>query len=304
MPARVRYPDISRQTPSRNGEIRALAARQRDLVTRDQLSSLGLGPAAVARRVADGSLRRVFRAVYTVAQAPLSREAMWLAAVLACGEGAAISHFAAGLHLGVSRFRTARIDVLAPRKRTLDGVRVHYCRTLPLDDVTTVRGLPVTRFKRLVVDLADVLTPFQLANVLHQGAGRGLVPPDIPSPLGRHNLATLNKAFALHRAGSAGTRSTAEDVFLRLISDLPEPIVNTVHLGFEVDFRWPEHLLVVEVDGPLHGRAYNRNADDHRDVALVAAGYTVLRFSADDVQSRGGWVRETVLRENLLMLTG
>src|SRR5687768_17001157 len=100
MPARVRFPDISSHTPTRNGELRALAARQRDLVTREQLSALGLGPAAVARRVDAGLLRRVFRGVYTLTQAPLSRETYWLAAVLACGPGASISHYAAGTQLG------------------------------------------------------------------------------------------------------------------------------------------------------------------------------------------------------------
>ncbi len=82
-----------------------------------------------------------------------------------------------------------------------------------------------------------------------------LVPPNIPAPPGRHNLAILDRAFELHHAGSAGTRSTAEDVFLRRIADLPEPIVNTGFLGFEVDFRWPQQLVVVEVDGPPRGRA-------------------------------------------------
>ena len=100
------------------------------------------------------------------------------------------------------------------------------------------------------------------------------------------------KAFALHHSGSAGTRSTAEDVFLTF--DLPEPLVNVVYLGFEVDFRWPAQRVAVEVDGPHHGRAYNRNADIARDKALVADGYTVLRFSADDVQQRGPAVTHLV----------
>lgn len=96
--------------------------------------------------------------------------------------------------------------------------------------------------------------------------------------------------------GSAGTRSTAEDAFLTL--GLPEPVVNTVHLGFEVDFRWPRQLLVVEVDGPPHGRPYNRNADTHRDEALQSAGYTVMRFADTDVQHHGASVARRV-REHL-----
>jgi len=299
MPAAVRYTDISRHTPSRDAAIRAVAARQRDLITRAQLSGLGVGPAAVARRVSDGMLRRLFRGVYAVSAAPLPREARWLAAVFACGEGAGISLFAAGTHLGVSRFRSPVIDVLSPRRRALEGVRVHFCRTLDPGAITVVRGIPVTRFARLIVDFADVLTPHQLANVLHQGAFKGLVPPDIPVAPGRRGAKTLRKAFELHRSGSAGTRSTAEDVFLTL--GLPEPLVNVVYLGFEVDFRWPDARVAVEIDGPHHGRSYDRNADARRDEVLVAAGYTVLRFSDADVQARGPDVARRVraaLRES------
>ena len=81
-------------------------------------------------------------------------------------------------------------------------------------------------------------------------------------------------------------------MFLRL--DLPEPLVNVVYLGFEVDFRLLAQRVTVEVDGPHHGRAYDRNADIARDKALVADGYTVLRFSADDVQQRGPAVAHLV----------
>lgn len=286
MPPNLPQGTVSRHTP------RQIAARQRELITVGQLLATGLTDSAITKQVHRGQLRRVHRGVYTFSVAPLSRETQALAAVLACGPGAGASHFIAGTLLGVSRFRSALIEVVSPRKRTLEGVRVHYCRTLRPSDITTRRGIPVTRFARLLVDFADVLTAFQLANVLHMGAFKGLVPPDIPHAPGRHNRTTLTKAFALHHGGSAGTRSTAEDVFLTL--DLPEPLVNVVYLGFEVDFRWPAQRVAVEVDGPHHGRAYDRHADIARDKALVADGYTVLRFSADDVQQRGPAVARRV----------
>ncbi|RKQ87149.1 putative AbiEi antitoxin of type IV toxin-antitoxin system [Solirubrobacter pauli] len=286
MPAQSPHRKLAGHTP------RQIAARQRDLITYEQLIALGLTRGAISKGAQRGELRRVFRCVYTTAQAPLSREALWLAAVLACGEGAGLSHYAAGTLLDVSRFRSPLIDVVSPRKRTLDGARVHYCRTLDARDITTVKGIPVTRISRLYADFADVLTPFQLANVVHRAAFKGL-PTWLPEAPGRHGVATLKKAFDLHAGGSAGTRSTAEDVFLTFA--LPEPLVNVVHLGFEVDFRWPDRLVAVEIDGPHHGRPWNRNADLHRDQALRQAGYVVLHFSADDVQSRGGYVERAVL---------
>ena len=92
--------------------------------------------------------------------------------------------------------------------------------------------------------------------------------------------------------GSAGTRSGAEDAFLRLVAD--EPLVNVDLLGFEVDFHWPERRLVVEVDGPAHGRPPSVADDARRDRMLRDAGYTVLRFSDDDVHQRPRRVSERV----------
>lgn len=286
MPGNFRQAQVSGHTP------REVAARQRDLVTVEQLRAAGLTDAGITRRVKSRELRRVFRGVYTVSQSRLPPETLGLAAVLACGPGAALSHYAAGTLYGVSRFRSRLIDVVSPRKRTLEGIRVHYSRTLTRAETTSIRGIPVTTFARLQLDLADVLTPFQLANVLHQAAYKG-IPIFLPHANGRHNGATLEKAHALHASGSAGTRSTAEDVFLTL--GLPEPLVNVVHLGFEVDFRWPDERVAVEVDGWHHGRPYNREADIARDAALRAHGYTILRFGADEVQSNGATVARRVL---------
>jgi very-short-patch-repair endonuclease len=96
---------------------------------------------------------------------------------------------------------------------------------------------------------------------------------------GRHNLHVLTNALALHKAGSAGTRSEAEDRFLAraIKSGLPEPLVNTRVQDLEVDFCWPDQNLIVEVDGPGHTRPRTRQADAQRDARLRAAGHTVLR---------------------------
>ena len=124
----------------------------------------------------------------------------------------------------------------------------------------------------MFVDLADALTPYQLANVIHEAAYRGrYVEAGDPGRRwrgmnGRHKLAALERAMELHRMGSAGTKSGAEDAFLRL--DLPEPLVNMHLLGREVDFHWPERGVVVEVDG-IHGLPWTVADDDGRDEALA-----------------------------------
>jgi hypothetical protein len=168
-------------------------------------------------------------------------------------------------------------------------VRFHRANDLDRRDLTTHRGIPVTTMHRTLVDLADVLTPHQLANVMHEAAFRGrLVPAAVRDALarvwGRPRLWVVERALELHAVGSAGTRSGAEDAFLALVAELPEPLVNVSFAGFERDFRWPG--VVVEIDGPAHGRPHSRLDDAGRDRTLRDAGYTVLRFPDEAVHRR------------------
>jgi hypothetical protein len=152
--------------------------------------------------------------------------------------------------------------------------------------VTTHKGIPVTTIARTLVDLSDVLTAHELANVIHEAAFRGRFSEPatrdaITRANGRHNLATLQQALTLHAAGSAGLRSGPETAFLSMVQfqNLPTPLVNTHLHGEEVDFHWPDLKLVIEIDGPGHARPRTREQDANRDAKLNGAGYTVLRFS-------------------------
>jgi very-short-patch-repair endonuclease len=273
--------------------IAAFARVQHGLVTLVQLLEAGLTESAISKRVARGALHRVHRTVYSVGHAALSRDAEMLAAVLAAGPGALLSHLSAAELRKISRFRATVISVLVPRKREVKGVRMHTTRHLHRRDVTSFNRIPVTSMPRLFVDLSDVLTPHQLANVMHEAAFRGLFSDPatrdaIERANGRHNLWVVEKALALNATGSAGTKSGHEDALLVLLEStaLPEPRVNTELLGFEPDCHWPDRKLVVEVDGIGHGRQRTRRQDAHEDRVLRAAGYTVLRFTDDDIQLR------------------
>lgn len=288
MSGNLRETQAHGHAPSVDARIAAIASAQRDLLTIAQLLAVGLTDGAITRRVARGVLHRRHRGVYSLGGAPLSPEAAALAAVLACGPGAALSHLALAKLLAISRFPAPLIDVTSPRRRKVAGARVHHCRSLNPRDLTDRDGIPTTTAHRLFVDLSDPLTAHQLANVIHQGAYRGLYVEaavrDVAARCnGRHSLATLERAMALHRMGSAGTKSGAEDAFLTL--DLPEPLVNMHLLGREVDFHWPERRVVVEVDG-IHGLPWTVVDDAGRDAALVTAGWTVLRVPAHDVYQR------------------
>jgi putative AbiEi antitoxin of type IV toxin-antitoxin system/uncharacterized protein DUF559 len=269
-----------------------IAARQHGVVTAAQLRSCGLTDSAVSKRVRRGTLHRVGPGVYAVGHAALSQEARWLTEVLAGGRGAGLSRLAAGKLWEVSRFPAPVVDVVVPgQRRARPGVRYHRANDLDPRDVTSHRRIPVTTMHRTHVDLADVLTPHQLANVMHEAAFRGrLVAAAIRDAMarvwGRPRLWVVERALELHAGGSAGTRSGAEDAFLALVAGFPEPLVNVSFEGFERDFRWPERALVVEIDGPAHGRPHALLDDAGRDRTLRAAGYTVLRFTDDDVYVR------------------
>src|SRR4051812_49248940 len=211
----------------------------------------------IRHRVQDGRLHRLYKGVYAVGHAGLSDRGEMLAAVLACGAAAALSHLHCAAVWRVSRFALpGLIDVIAPTERQPGApVRSHQSGTLERRDVARRFGIPVTTPARMYVDLTDSLTAHQLANILHQAAYRGLLHfPSVAETMARNNgrrLGVLTRALELHRSGSAGTRSTAEDAFLRLIADhLPEPVVNAPLLGEEVDFHWPEGSWSSRSTGP------------------------------------------------------
>ncbi len=264
--------------------IAGVASGQHALITVGQLLTV-LSSGAITQRVHRGALHRRYTGVYVVGQPKLSREGEWLAAALACD--GVLSVRSGGLLHGVSRFHEEAIEVTTTRRMKLNGVRVHTVRRLDPRDITSHNGIPVTTIHRLLVDYTDGHTPHQIANVIHRAAFLGrFVEPAVRDAMarahGRRNLDALERAIELHRMGSAGTRSGAEDAFLRLVRT--EPLVNVELLGFEVDFRWPDQRLVVEVDGPQH--ALRTEADKARDRALNAAGWTVLRFSDREVYER------------------
>ena len=206
---------VSGSPPSVEALIAAIAGRQHGVITTAQLVGAGLGSSAISKRAANGRLHRRYTGVYAVGQPRLSREGEWMAAILACGPGAYLASLNAAVHMKLWRRRVTGIHVLAPRKRSLPGVRVRAYRSLDRRDVTVRDGIPVTTVPRTLVDLSDVLTAHQLANVIHEAAFRKLfderaVRAAIHRANGRHHLNVLEKALELNKAGSAGTRASSK----------------------------------------------------------------------------------------------
>ena len=220
-----------------------------------------------------------------------------MAAVLACGEGAVLSHLSAAVLWKSWLRRTVGIDVVAPgQRRSRPGINLRRARHLDPRDITKFNGIPVTTVPRTLVDLTDVLTAEQLANVIHEAAFHNRFHlRAVHAAMARANgrrLRVLNAALEANAAGSAGTKSGLEDRFLALIrrAGLPEPLPN-VHVEvagdrIEVDAYWPELGLCAEIDGPGHGRPRTQQEDSARDRALEAAGLRILRFTEHDIDDR------------------
>jgi predicted transcriptional regulator of viral defense system len=262
--------------------IAAVAGRQHGVITTAQLNAVGVARSSILDRVRTGRLHPLYRGVYAAGHDRLSQEGRWLAAVLAAGPGAALSHEAAANHWRIWRRKARGIDVIVPgQRRSRDGVTIHRVRNLDPRDVTTRQGIPITTPARTLVDLAQTLTAHQLANVIHEAAfhdrfDEAETREAIKRATGRH-LTNLHAALQAHASGSAGTRSALEDRFLANLQG-PQPLVNTKLHGIEVDLHWPAENLVVEIDGPGHTRPRTRVEDEQRDARLTDSGIQVVRI--------------------------
>jgi very-short-patch-repair endonuclease len=289
-----------------------LADRQHGVVSWEQLWALGYDKDAVRRLVAKGWLHRVYRGVYAVGHTRLSVKGQWMAAVLACGPGAALSHaHAAALH-DLRTTPSGLIDVTAPGRRHVTGVRTHRARTLDPHDVTVVDAIPVTSVARVMLDQAERLSPQRLRTLLETTLRRDLfdlnqIMATIARNPGRHGISPLTEALADLPDEAPWTQSEKERHFLEFARahGLPEPSVNVVVLNDPVDFFWPAAKLIVEVDGwESHKTHAAFEVDRLKDAKRHVAGYLVLRITArridHDASAVAGEIRALLRRGSAL----
>lgn len=264
--------------------ISALAARQHGVVSVVQLLTLGLSRRAVSKRAQTGRLHRVHRGVYAVGHPRLTLHGRLFAAVLACGEGAVISHNSAACLWRLPHRETPRIDVTVPRpggRRARRTIVVHRAE-LPAQEVACVDGIPVTTPARTLLDLADVVPRRALERAMDEAEYLRLDLTGLEPRHGRRGSGLLARVLAEHEPGSTLTSSQLEEQFLRLCrrNSLPRPEVNASLEGYPVDFLWRVHRLVVETDGhAAHGTRAAFERDRVRDADLTAAGWRVLRIT-------------------------
>ncbi|MBS1880931.1 MAG: type IV toxin-antitoxin system AbiEi family antitoxin domain-containing protein [Actinobacteria bacterium] len=253
--------------------VARIAARQHGVVTIEQLKTAGFDKSAVARRVKAGRLYRVHQGVYAVGHSSLGPEGRWMAAVLACGPGAVLSHASAAQLWGFLRPAGGPVDVSLPTRagrRKRARIRVHRPRALGPRDVSRRSEIPVTTPRRTIRDLYR-------------------------SDPGLARRAAREAQHAGFQVTTDRTRSDLESDFLafRRRHDLPPPEIN-VRVGdetvghFTVDFLWPAVRLVVETDSYDYHRGDVSFEDDHeRDLALRHLGFVVLRYTGRQLERQG-----------------
>jgi hypothetical protein len=276
--------------PPLDGKVAALAARQWGVVSSAQLRALGMTGREVGHRMSTGRMHRVYRGVYAVGHRGLGPEGRFLAAVLACGKDAVLSHRSAAHWWGLLAAAGSLVDVTSPHGcHAIEGIRRHRSRSLIAGDTTNHHGIPITTVPRTLLDLAASVQPHRLERALAQAERlrlydhRGI--EDVLSRANGHRGRTPLTQATVHEP--AFTRSELEAWFLALVRDagLDPPLVNFAltapdHPRLEVDFCWPQHRLIVELDGwETHRTRAAFERDRRRDAALQAVGWRVLRFT-------------------------
>jgi very-short-patch-repair endonuclease len=259
-----------------DARIAAVAARQHGVVTRAQLEAVGVGRGAIAARARRGALHRVHQGVYAVGHRSLSDHGLWMAAVLALGPGAVLSHASAAALWGFLRPEPGPVDVSLPSlsgRRARADIRIHRT-SLPPRDLTRRSDIPVTTPRRTIADIHRTLPPYLVRAAARQAQHTGF-------------RVTLDR-----------TRSDLELDFATFCRRhrLPSPEVNirvgNDHIGrFTVDFLWPARRLVVETDSYEYHQGDVSFEDDHsRDLALRRLGFEVLRYTGRQLEREGPFI--------------
>lgn len=239
--------------------------------------------------MAAGKLQRVHHGVYAVGLAPISIEGTYMAAVLACGPKAVLSHRSAADLLGLRPCSRRAVDVTAPGRagKERKGIDVHRATGLDDRDVTTVRGIPITTVARTLLELAATIDRTALERAIEQAEKLRIfdltaVVDAISRAGNRRGATALREATAAYTPEPAFTRSELEKRFLALCrtTGVPMPRTNNATKGDEVDFTWPDRRLMVEADSIRHhGTRAAFERDRRRDQQLTAAGWRVVRFT-------------------------
>ena len=269
--------------------IRSIADGQHGRVARRQLIAAGITPKEIERRLASGYLIPLHRGVYAVGHVKSTVRGRWMAAVLACGPRAVLSHRdAAALH-GIRPSNRWLIDVTVPKWRPApEGVDLHTSQ-IEDDERTVIDGIPVTTAFRALLDLTHVLNDGQLQQALNETERLEIAETiSLASLCQRHARRRGTRRLKDLQPEPRITRSQLERDFLAYLRrhDLPLPQTNVIVEGYTVDCVWREHRLVAELDGyEFHDTRKTFDDDRERDQDLQAAGWRTVRITSTHLRT-------------------
>jgi hypothetical protein len=268
---------------------------------------------SASRQAAGSGLHRVHRGVYAVGHRSISRLTHLRAAVLACGDGAVVSHGSAAALHGLWDYWPRFIDVTVPVEagRKIDGIRCRRCRYPQPEEIEVRNGLALTTLARTLVDLAGIIDLTALRKAVGRAAIRRkldlqAVDLAIYNAKGRRGLKALELTLVPYRTKDGkplDVRSDFETLILPELLDrgLPRPGCNVpIHVEeqrFVADFLWEGARMIVETDGrETHETPPAFQDDRRRDQFLAAAGYRVLRVTWEQIHGERAAVLERIER--------
>jgi very-short-patch-repair endonuclease len=273
--------------------VAGIAARQHGVISRRGLLRIGVHPEQVKRLIRAGFLHPIHAGVYAVGHTNLSREGVWMAAVLAGGQTAVLSHHsAAALHRLIDPGDPTPLHVTARQKGLVrPGIHFHSS-PLIANERTKRRGIPTTTVHRTVLELAAHLDAFALERLLAEAHFRGHRDPRPFARLielhpSRRGIANLRVALASGNATLGRTESPLEDRFLLFLDERwlerPElnPTITIAGRRIRPDCLWRALRVIVECDGrDAHQRRRTWERDRIRDRRLLVAGYSPVRVTS------------------------
>jgi len=292
--------------------VAALAGQQHGVVSRAQLRELGLTDREIAVRVRQGHLHSLFHATFAVGHRAITRQGRMHAAVLACENGATLSHGSAAELLGLWDKQLPVLEVIPPdwSGRKIDGIRWHRVRLPEADEVEVREGIRCTTVPRTIIDMAGNTGWAQLRRLVERAAiMRQLDVEQIDLILSRGRRRGAPRLRAILEPWRSTTevrphlRSPLEARLLPLLIEegLPAPRTN-VKLRIEgrqleVDMLWDKQRLVVETDGrETHDTPVAFQRDRWRDQLLVAAGYRTARVTWAQVRNEPNAIVNRIAR--------
>jgi very-short-patch-repair endonuclease len=289
--------------------IGRLAVEQNGVVTLEQLEAFGLSRRAIHDRERSGRLHRIHQRVYSLTPRVMTERGTFMAAVLACGPDAVLSHRSAAYLWGLVDQWEGPIDVTAPnrRGRSPDGVAAHRDGSLQPIDKTTRHGVPCTSVPRTVLDFAAIAPEWEVRKVVAEGEVLGILDQSkLRAPLKRsrrrRGVARLRLILDTIHPQTKRSRSELERLFLQMCAkrDVPEPEVNVWLAApngerYQADFLWRGSGLIVEADSRrFHDTDSAFVSDRKRRQQLELAGWRVSSCTWEEVETEPRRLAETV----------